>query len=117
MLAQRINLPHPASTPPEMDDSRLIDAACHGDAGAYATLVEKYQNRLCGSITRQCGSLVDAQDAAQEAFLRAYVKLQDFSGASSFYTWLYRIAINAMISQKRRRRAVMVSERTFEAAA
>jgi RNA polymerase sigma-70 factor (ECF subfamily) len=55
-------------------------------------------------LTHLCGSLDDAEDVAQEAFVQAYVKLRSFAGGSSFYTWLYRIAVNAAISRKRRRR-------------
>jgi len=106
----------PAFAQAELDDDQLIDAVRRGDSAAYGTLVHKYEDRLCGAISRLCGSLADAQDAAQEAFLRAYLKLPSFSRSSTFYTWLYRIAVNALLSQRRRRRAVTVSERTFEVA-
>lgn len=88
----------------EQDDGQLIRAACQGEAAAYGSLVRKYQARLCTSLTHICGSLDDAEDVAQEAFVQAYVKLRSFAGGSSFYTWLYRIAVNAAISRKRRRR-------------
>jgi RNA polymerase sigma-70 factor (ECF subfamily) len=88
----------------EQDDGQLIRAACHGEAAAYGALVRKYQARLCTSLTHICGSIDDAEDVAQEAFVQAYVKLRSFAGGSSFYTWLYRIAVNAAISRKRRRR-------------
>jgi RNA polymerase sigma-70 factor (ECF subfamily) len=88
-----------------IDESDLLAAARRGDAEAYGVLVRKYQERLCSSLLYICGSLADAQDIAQEAFLRAYLKLHTFTGASAFYTWLYRIALNAAISEKRRRRA------------
>ena len=88
----------------EQDDGQLIRAACQGETAAYGVLVRKYQARLCTSLTHICGSLDDAEDVAQEAFVQAYVKLRSFAGGSSFYTWLYRIAVNAAISRKRRRR-------------
>jgi len=88
----------------EQDDGQLIRAACQGETAAYGSLVRKYQARLCTSLTHICGSLDDAEDVAQEAFVQAYVKLRTFAGGSSFYTWLYRIAVNAAISKKRRRR-------------
>jgi RNA polymerase sigma-70 factor, ECF subfamily len=88
----------------EQDDGQLIRAACQGDAAAYGVLVRKYQARLCTSLTHVCGSLDDAEDIAQEAFVQAYVKLKSFAGGSAFYTWLYRIAVNAAISRRRRRR-------------
>lgn len=93
-----------ATTVAEPEDSRLIAAARLGDAAAYGLLVRKYQNRLCSSLRHICGSMADAQDAAQEAFLSAYLKLGAYTGASAFYTWLYRIAVNAVISQHRKKK-------------
>jgi len=92
----------------EQDDGQLIRAACRGDAAAFGSLVRKYQDRLCTALSHICGSLDDAEDVAQEAFVQAYVKLRTFAGGSAFYTWLYRIAVNAAISRRRRRR-----EQTF----
>ena len=88
----------------EQEDGQLIRSACQGDAAAFGALVRKYQARLCTSLTHVCGSLDDAEDVAQEAFVQAYVKLRTFAGGSAFYTWLYRIAVNAAISKRRRRR-------------
>ena len=51
-----------------------------------------------------CGSLDDAEDVAQEAFVQSYLKIHTFVGDSAFYTWLYRIAINTAISRRRRKR-------------
>jgi RNA polymerase sigma-70 factor (ECF subfamily) len=86
------------------DDTQLIQAACRGDTAAYGSLVRKYQERLCTGLLHICGSLDDAEDVAQEAFVQAYLKLATFAGESAFYTWLYRIAINTAISQRRRKR-------------
>src|SRR5262245_60476138 len=88
----------------EQDDGQLIRAACQGDSAAFGGLVRKYQARLCTALTHIGGSLDDAEDVAQEAFVQAYVKLRTFAGGSAFYTWLYRIAVNAAISRRRRRR-------------
>jgi len=88
----------------EQDDGQLIRSACQGDTAAFGVLVRKYQARLCTSLTHVCGSLDDAEDIAQEAFVQAYIKLRSFAGGSAFYTWLYRIAVNAAISRKRKRR-------------
>jgi RNA polymerase sigma-70 factor, ECF subfamily len=88
----------------EADEARLIATSRCGNAEAYGALVRKYQHRLCSALMPICGSSADAQDAAQEAFLRAYLKLDSFTGASAFYTWLYRIAVNVAISEHRRRR-------------
>ena len=88
----------------ELDDGHLIRAACQGDAAAFGVLVRKYQARLCTSLTHVCGSLDDAEDIAQEAFVQAFVKLRSFAGGSACYTGLDRIAVNAAISRRRKRR-------------
>lgn len=95
----------------EPDDAQLIAASRQGDAQAYGQLVHKYQRRLCSSLYHICGSLADAQDAAQEAFLQAYLKLSTYTGASAFYTWLYRIATNTLITEFRKRRTRSTNER------
>jgi len=106
-LAARFSAHLPRSrfspTDGERTEEQLIAASRGGDAEAYGTLVCQYQNRLCSSLKHICGSLADAQDAAQEAFLRAYLNLHRFTGASAFYTWLYRIAVNFAISEQRKR--------------
>jgi RNA polymerase sigma-70 factor, ECF subfamily len=93
------------STTAQPTEAELIAASRRGDTEAYGTLVRQYQNRLCSSLRHICGSLADAQDAAQEAFLRAYLNLNRFTGSSAFYTWLYRIAVNFAISEQRKRHA------------
>lgn len=91
-------------------EADLVAASQRGDGAAYGTLVRKYQDRLCSSLRHVCRSSADAQDAAQEAFLRAYLKLSTYTGASGFYTWLYRIAINVAMSEHRRRKAAVQRE-------
>ena len=95
---------------PEPTDSQLIAASQRGDAAAYGSLVRRYQSRLCSSLWHVCGSREGAEDAAQEAFLRAYLKLNNYTGASAFYTWLYRIAVNIIISDHRKRRTRVSTE-------
>lgn len=82
----------------------MIQAACRGDRVAFGGLVRKYQDRLFNALLHVCGSPDEAEDAVQDAFVQAYLKLQSFAGGSAFYTWLYRIAMNAAISRRRRRR-------------
>jgi len=96
----------------ELDEAQLIAASRRGDATAYGYLVRKYQRRLCTSLFHMCGSSADAQDAAQEAFLQAFLKLNTYTGASAFYTWLYRIAANALITEYRKRRTRANTERS-----
>jgi RNA polymerase sigma-70 factor (ECF subfamily) len=86
------------------DDSQLIGATLAGNSAAFGDLVTKYQDRLYNTMVHVVGSAEDAQDVVQEAFVQAFVRLDRFRGASAFYTWLYRIAFNAAMTDKRRRR-------------
>ncbi len=91
------------------DDQSLIDACRAGDTEAFGELVRRYQDRLYPTLFRLTGSADDALDLLQDVFLRAYLKLGQFHGESSFYTWLYRLAINLALSERRRRRPVSPS--------
>ena len=78
-----------------MDDDRLlVAAAAEGEVAAFETLVRRHQTRLVGYLRGLTNSDADAEDLAQEAFLRAYRSLKGFRGTSSFRTWLYQIATN-----------------------
>ncbi len=89
------------------DDQGLIEACRAGRTEAFGVLVRRYQDRLYPTILRLCGCAEDAHDLTQDAFLRAFQKLDRFHGGSSFYTWLYRIAINLTLSGRRRRRVTL----------
>lgn len=78
----------------EIADSALVEKVQKGDKKAFDLLVIKYQNRVVNLVSRYVRDVTDAQDIAQEAFLKAYRALPNFRGDSAFYTWLYRIAIN-----------------------
>ena len=86
------------------DDQCLIDACRAGETEAFGALVRRYQDRLYPTVLRLTGCAADADDVLQDAFLRAYEKLAGFHGESSFYTWVYRIAVNLALSDRRRRR-------------
>lgn len=86
------------------DDRRLIADCLKGRTDAFGELVRRYQDRLYNSVARLLDSSEDAQDIVQEAFIHAYQSLHSFKGDSEFFTWLYRIAFNAAISLKRRRK-------------
>lgn len=86
------------------EDQGLIDACRAGKTEAYGVLVRRYQDRLYPTVLRITGCAEDAQDLLQETFLLAYQKLGRFHGESSFYTWIYRIAVNLALSGRRRRR-------------
>lgn len=86
------------------DDLGLIAACRAGQTDAFGILVRRYQDRLFPTVLRLTGSAEDSLDLLQEAFLRAYKKLGSFHAESSFYTWIYRIAVNLALSDRRRKR-------------
>jgi RNA polymerase sigma-70 factor (ECF subfamily) len=88
------------------NDPRLIEECLNGRKEAFTVLVRKYQERLYNTLYRLVGNAEDARDLAQEAFIQAYRSLDRFHGKAAFYTWLYRIAVNAAISMKRRQRVM-----------
>lgn len=77
------------------NDPALVIAAQAGDLDAYALLVERYSPRLLGLARRLLGNQEDAEDAVQEAFVRAHRALHGFRGDATFGSWLYRVALNA----------------------
>lgn len=84
------------------DEAVLIDRFRRGDMQAFGVLVSTYQDRIYNMILRMCSNPADAEELAQEAFLRAMQKMDQFRGQSRFYTWLFRIAANLTISHRRR---------------
>jgi RNA polymerase sigma-70 factor (ECF subfamily) len=94
------------TTTPDDTDQELVRRVQAGDQTAFNLLVLKYQHRVLKLVGRFVNDPTEAEDVAQEAFLKAYRALASFRGDSAFYTWLYRIAINtaknALVSQRRR---------------
>ena len=82
-------------------DALLIERALDNDIAAFESLVARYQTRITAYAARMLGSVDDAEDVAQETFIKAYRSLDSFRGASSFSTWLYRIATNLCIDRAR----------------
>ncbi len=78
----------------EESDRALVQRAQAGDLRAFDLLVIKYQHRLLSVISKFVKDSDEAQDVAQEAFIKAFKALDNFRGESAFYTWLYRIATN-----------------------
>ena len=78
----------------EQSDLSLVQLAQRGDAGAFDALVRRYQHKVIKLVMRYVRDPAEAEDIAQEAFIKAYRALPRFRGDSAFYTWLYRIAIN-----------------------
>jgi len=83
-------------------DMKLVERIRAGDANAYAQLVQRYESRIVALLVGMVRNREDAQDLAQQAFIKAYRNLDRFRGTASFYTWLYRIAFNLAIDFKRR---------------
>jgi RNA polymerase sigma-70 factor (ECF subfamily) len=90
----------------EVTDQMLVERVQRGDRLAFDLLVRKYQHKVVKLVGRFVRNTADAEDIAQEAFIKAYRALPAFRGDSAFYTWLYRIAINtaknAVVSNRRR---------------
>ncbi|MCP5328779.1 MAG: RNA polymerase sigma factor RpoE [Steroidobacteraceae bacterium] len=78
----------------EASDLSLVQRVQHGDRAAFDVLVLKYQHKVVKLVLRYVRNPAEAEDVAQEAFIKAYRALPKFRGDSAFYTWLYRIAIN-----------------------
>ncbi|MEZ5460112.1 MAG: sigma-70 family RNA polymerase sigma factor [Steroidobacteraceae bacterium] len=78
----------------EESDLSLVRRVQRGDKRAFDVLVLKYQHKVVKLVMRYVRGQAEAEDVAQEAFIKAYRALPQFRGDSAFYTWLYRIAIN-----------------------
>lgn len=89
-------------------DAEMVRAVLDGDATAYRGLVEKYQTRVYNMVYGMVRNREDARDITQESFVKAFNNLKSFRLESSFYTWLYRIAMNLSIdfTRKRKRREI-----------
>jgi RNA polymerase sigma-70 factor (ECF subfamily) len=86
------------------DERKLVKRAKAGDMGAYDELVRLYQERIYATIYHMTSNHEDANDLAQETFIKAYQALKSFKGDSSFFTWVYRIAVNKTINFLKQRK-------------
>ena len=91
------------------DEPLLVAAAKNGDISAFETLVGRYERKIFRLTQNITQNREDAEDAMQEAFLKAFQHLGEFQGNSRFYTWLVRIAVNQALMKLRRRRSNVVS--------
>jgi len=91
-----------------IDDAVLVNQSRLGDTGAMERLILKYQDRIYNTILKICGNNHDAAELTQETFVKFIEKINTFEGRSSFYTWLFRVAVNLTLNycQKRSRRGV-----------
>jgi RNA polymerase sigma-70 factor (ECF subfamily) len=108
----------PESAPLVADDLDLVGRAKRGDVEAYDDLMRKYQERIYATVYHMTSNHEDANDLAQETFIKAYTALKSFKGDSSFYTWVYRIAVNKTINflkQRRNRPHLSLNDLDFNA--
>ena len=92
-----------------MDDKYYIDKVLKGDLNAYTPLVERHQKYVYALVKRTCPHPAEAEELAQDVFVKAYEHLREFRGAAAFTTWLYRIAFNTAVSHARKKRRYGVS--------
>jgi RNA polymerase sigma-70 factor (ECF subfamily) len=85
------------------DDSSLMLAFKRGDEQAFITLLEKYTPRIINYLYRNTGNAADAEDLAQEAFVRVYAAARNYEPTAAFSTWLYTIATNLYLDHVRKR--------------
>ena len=92
---------------PEVDegllDAELVRKAQRGDVPAFEELVERYHGKIYGLTYNMTSNREDAEDLTQEVFVKAFEALPRFKGKSSFYTWVYRIAVNKTINYRKKR--------------
>jgi RNA polymerase sigma-70 factor (ECF subfamily) len=84
------------------DDLSLISRFKAGDISAFEEILIKHQDRIYNVCRYMLGNKDEAEDAAQDTFIKAYRKLSDFRPDSALYTWLYRIAVNTCLDYKKR---------------
>jgi RNA polymerase sigma-70 factor (ECF subfamily) len=88
----------------ELSDWELVKKCQSGDIATFEVLVSRYHQKVYTVILGLLRNPDDAMEVAQDAFFRAYRKINSFEGGSSFYTWLYRIAVNISIDYQRRQK-------------
>jgi RNA polymerase sigma-70 factor (ECF subfamily) len=96
-----------------LDDTELIRASRAGSGDAFGELLARYEKRIFNAVARLLGDPVEAEDVVQDVFLKAYRALDSFQFDSGFYTWLYRIAVNAAVDTRKklkRRRALSLDD-------
>ena len=98
-----MNLFHKHKDNISLDDETLVRQCQHGDPEAMSCLIVKYQDRIYNTILKICSNRDDAAELTQDTFVKVIESIQTFRGKSSFYTWLFRVAVNLTINYCRRR--------------
>lgn len=105
---EKADLEEPQSE--ELSDLALVERARHEDVAAYDELVRRFQERIYATVYHMTSNHEDTNDLVQDTFVKAYRALKSFKGDSSFYTWIYRIAVNKTINfLKQRKNRVQMS--------
>jgi RNA polymerase sigma-70 factor (ECF subfamily) len=110
-------LPAPAESE-EVSDLALVRRSQKEDMDAYDELVRRYQERIYATVYHMTSNHEDANDLVQETFIKAFRALKSFKGDSSFYTWIYRIAVNKTINflkQRKNRVHMSLNDMDFNA--
>jgi RNA polymerase sigma-70 factor (ECF subfamily) len=110
--------PKESEPPAPEEESELVRRTRHGDLQAYDDLIKRYQERIYATVYHMTSNHEDANDLAQESFIKAFQSLKSFKGGSSFYTWLYRIAVNKTINflkQRKNRTHMSLNDIDFNA--
>jgi RNA polymerase sigma-70 factor (ECF subfamily) len=100
------------------EEHLLVRRSQQGDLAAYDELVRRYQERIYATIYHMTSNHEDANDLAQETFIKAFQAIKTFKGGSSFYTWVYRIAVNKTINflkQRKNRTHMSLNDLDFNA--
>jgi RNA polymerase sigma factor (sigma-70 family) len=117
-LTAAMPLPEKVAAPDQPEERVLVQRAQAGELSAFEDLVRRYQERIYATIYHMTANHEDANDLAQESFIKAHQALGSFKGDSSFFTWLYRIAVNKTINflkQKKNRSHMSLNDLDFNA--
>ena len=111
-MLETISKKYPAKgveTMPEWNEKKVVNRAQNGDMEACDELIQQYQERIYATIYHMISNHEDAADLAQITFIKAIRKINNFKGQSSFFTWLYRIAVNNTINfiRTKRKRVIL----------
>ncbi len=93
-------------------DIRVIRQVLRGDRDAYADIVERYKNPIYNLAVRLTGSLSDAEDLAQDAFIRIYEILDRFDDSKRFFPWMYTVALNVIRNDVKKKRSFVFRMQT-----
>ena len=93
----------PARTEEDAEDVRLMELVSAGDSGAFEQLVERHQRLVVGTVSRMLGNNADAEDIAQQVFVRVWKSAKRYEPRAKFTTWLLKITRNLVFNELRRR--------------